>query len=274
MLEEFNKAEAKTAAAVPDATAPAPKAPSMEESHGFGDMSELSEDDFAKHLQEGMAELLGGMDSEPHLAAEFEAMMKTLTNAGGLGGLNDLPTTQAIKPAASAAPKAAPGPAAPGPSAAGGEESFQDTIKKTMEKIQASGAQATAAAQEENTDDILAELMKQMSAGGLDGDGGDEDLSKMILGMMEQLTNKEILYTPMKQLSEKYPQWMKDNAAKTPKEDLERYRKIETIVEEIVAKFEEKTYADSNAPDREYILERMQLVCSEHTFTTLEANKS
>lgn len=253
MLDEFNKAEAKAATHEVPA---APKVPSMEESNGFGDMNELSEDDFAKHLQEGMAELLGGMDGNPQLAAEFEAMMKNLTTGGGLGNLEDLvsppPATEAEKPPA--APKAAAG------SASAPEESFQDTIKKTMEKIQASGAQATAAAQEENTDDILAELMKQMSAGGLDGEGGEEDFSKMLLGMMEQLTNKDILYTPMKELNEKYPEWMKENAAKTPTADLERYKRIEKIVGEIVAKFEEKTYSDTNAADREYIVERMQLV--------------
>lgn len=258
MLDEFNKAEAKTTA--PETKAPAPKVAPSDENHGFGDMSELSEDDFARHLQDGMAELLGGMDGNPQLAAEFEAMMKNLTTGGGLGGLEDLvappPAAEAAKPstaaAAGAASKAATGSKE--------EKSFQDTIQETMEKIQASGAQATAAAQEENTDDILAELMKQMSAGGLDGEGGEEDFSKMLLGMMEQLTNKDILYTPMKELNEKYPEWMKENAAKTPKEDLERYRKIEKIVGEIVAKFEEPTYKDTNVPDREYIVERMQEV--------------
>lgn len=255
MLDEFNKAEAKPKAAEPAAAA-APKVVPSEENHGFGDMNELSEEDFAKHLQDGMAELLGGMDGNPQLAAEFEAMMKNLTT-GGAGGLEDL---LGGPPAAAETPKASGSAAKKAAAAPKTEENFQDTIKKTMEKIQASGAQATAAAQEESTDDILAELMKQMSAGGLDGEGGEEDFSKMLLGMMEQLTNKEILYTPMKELDEKYPEWMAKNASKTPKEDLERYRRIEKIVKEIVAKFEEKTYNDTNVADREYIVERMQLV--------------
>ena len=259
MLDEFNKAESKPNAVEATPSTAAPKVVPSEGNHGFGDMNELSEEDFAKHLQEGMAELLGGMDGNPQLAAEFEAMMKNLTT-GGAGGLEDL---LSAPPASAEAPKTEA--KASGSSAPKGEENFQETIKKTMEKIQASGAQATAAAQEESTDDILAELMKQMSAGGLDGDGGEEDFSKMLLGMMEQLTNKEILYTPMKELDEKYPEWMKANAHKTPKEDLERYRRIERIVKEIVAKFEEKTYSDTNVADREYIVERMQLVRTLHT---------
>ena len=257
MLDEFNKADSKPLAAEATPVAAAPKTVPSEENHGFGDMNELSEEDFAKHLQEGMAELLGGMDGNPQLAAEFEAMMKNLTT-GGAGGLEDLLGAPAAAAPGAAAPKTeAKSSASAAPK---GEENFQETIKKTMEKIQASGAQATAAAQEESTDDILAELMKQMSAGGLDGEGGEEDFSKMLLGMMEQLTNKEILYTPMKELDEKYPEWMKANASKTPEADLTRYRTIEKIVKEIVAKFEEKTYSDTNVADREYIVERMQLV--------------
>ena len=256
MLDEFNKADSKPKAAETTPTAAAPTTVPSEENHGFGDMNELSEEDFAKHLQEGMAELLGGMDGNPQLAAEFEAMMKNLTT-GSAGGLEDL---LGAPPAAAEPVGRASGSGEKKTAAPKTEENFQETIKKTMEKIQASGAQATAAAQEESTDDILAELMKQMSAGGLDGEGGEEDFSKMLLGMMEQLTNKEILYTPMKELDEKYPEWMEKNAEKTPAADLERYRRIEKIVKEIVAKFEEKTYSDTNVADREYIVERMQLV--------------
>lgn len=145
---------------------------------------------------------------------------------------------------------------------AGGEESFQETIKKTIERIQASGEQATAAAAANDSDDILAELMKQMQAGaGLDGEGSEEDFSKMLLGMMEQLTNKEILYEPMKELDDKFPEWIKKNKSKTLKDDMKRYEEQQVVVREIVEKFEEKTYADSNVTDREYIVERMQKVC-------------
>ena len=133
-----------------------------------------------------------------------------------------------------------------------------------MERMQASGEQATAAAAAEGTDDFLAEMLKQMGGGGaLDGAGeGNEEFSKMLLGMMEQLTNKEILYEPMKELDEKFPDWLLKNKGKTTKEDLKRYEEQQALVKEIVAKFEEKTYSDSKKEDREYIVERMQKVCA------------
>jgi peroxin-19 len=192
------------------------------------------------------------------MQAEFENMMKELSNAAGLGdlaslGLPTAPANAASQPAASASSsKAAPTVAA--------EESFQETIKKTMERMQASGEQATAAAAADDTDDILAELMKQMQSTGLDGESNEEDFSKMLLGMMEQLTNKDILYEPMKELHDKFPTWMEKNKDTVPKEDLKRYEEQQRVVAEIVAKFEEPTYKDENAKDREYIVERMQLV--------------
>jgi len=216
----------------------------------------LSDDDFAKQLQAGMADLLGELDTSPEMQAQFESMLKELGGAGTIG---------------EEAGPSAPAPSAPAPSSSGpskskataapsvtGEESFQETIKKTMERMKASGDQATAAATSENTDDILAEMMKAMQAGGLDGEGGEEDFSKMLLGMMEQLTNKEILYEPMKELDDKFPAWMEKNKNTVAKDDLKRYKEQQIYVREIVAKFEEKTYKDENAADREYIVERMQ----------------
>jgi len=42
---------------------------------------------------------------------------------------------------------------------------------------------------------------------------------------------------------------------------LKRYEEQQSLVREIVARFEKKEYSDGNAQDREYIVERMQKVC-------------
>ena len=228
----------------------------------------LSEDDFAKQLQAGMADLLGELDNsvsgkslygerapltvpKPEMQAQFESIFKELGAAA---------SESAEQP--SAAP--APAPAGPGGSSstpANAEASFQETIKRTMERMQAGGDQATAAAAAEGSDDFMAELLKQMqSGGGLDGEGNEEEFSKMLMGMMEQLTNKEILYEPMKELNEKFPGWMETNRDKVSEEDLKKYEEQQTLVKEIVLKFEEPTFSDSNATDREYVIERMQKV--------------
>jgi len=177
-----------------------------------------------------------------------------LKEMGGLGETGPAPPPPSAPKPGPSKTKAAPGSAS--------EETFQETIKKTMERMQASGDQATAAAAEDNSDDLLAEMMKAMGAGGMDGEGSEEDFSKMLLGMMEQLTNKEILYEPMKELDDKYPAWLEKNSASVPADDLKRYKEQQVFVREIVARFEQKTYKDENASDREYIVERMQKVCT------------
>jgi len=77
---------------------------------------------------------------------------------------------------------------------------------------------------------------------------------------MSQLTNKEILYEPMKELDDKFPDWLRrhEDAADVEKGEMERYKEQRRLVREIVARFERKEYRDENEEDREYIVDRMQ----------------
>ncbi|KAM0333402.1 hypothetical protein ACHAQA_002063 [Verticillium albo-atrum] len=270
MLEEFSKKPAAPPAAssARSAPGPAPGASVGTESADAGltdksleDM--LGDDEFAKQLQAGMSDLLGELEKNagppplvvvfigvPEMQAQFDDVFKSMTAAAAQDAAGE--GSQPSAPSGSAQPTASA-------EAQASDASFQDTIRRTMERMQASGDSATAAAADSSTDDFLAEMMKQMGeGGGLDGAGGEEDFSKMLMGMMEQLTNKEILYEPMKELNDKFPEWMAKNKEKTPAEDLKRYEEQQVIVKEIVAKFEEPTYADSTPADREYIVQRMQ----------------
>ncbi|TQS33313.1 hypothetical protein Golomagni_06346 [Golovinomyces magnicellulatus] len=253
MLDEFsavkldqNKAAPSVPAAAPAAPAAATSEPSKDAAAPPQPDANLSEEDFAKQLQAGMADLLGELENSPQMQQEFEQMFKQMT-AGAEGEAG-------AAPAAGAIPDAAKGAG----DAAAADASFQDTIRKTMERMQNSGEQATAAASSGGNDDFMSELLKQMAAGDMGGEGGEEEFSKMLMGMMEQLTNKEILYEPMKELNDKFPEWMEKNKDKTSAEDMKRYEEQKVLVGEMVAKFEAPTYSDSNSADREYIVERMQ----------------
>ncbi|KAL0942676.1 pex19 family protein [Colletotrichum truncatum] len=220
----------------------------------------LSSDDFAKQLQAGMADLIGELEKNPEMQAQFDNVFKQISAAAQE---SEPPQTQTSASTTTAASAAAPPPPSSSTSKAAASDpiadgSFQETIRKTMERMQASGEQATAAAAESSTEDFLAEMMKQLGDGNLEGGGSEEEFSKMLMGMMEQLTNKDILYEPMKELNDKFPEWLEKNRDKTPAEDLKRYEEQQALVKEIVAKFEEKTYSDSNAAEREYIVDRMQ----------------
>lgn len=158
-------------------------------------------------------------------------------------------------------------PEASGSAGQKSDENFQETIKKTMQRMQESGDKATAAASENDGDDILMQMMRAMESSGLHGnlgDGEDEGFDKMFSNIMEQLSNKEMLYEPLKDLDDKFGPWLKENREKISKEDLERYELQSTLVAEMVTKFEEKDYTDENPEHRGYIWEKMQKVRSSY----------
>lgn len=254
LLDEF---EGPSQAAAKSSNAGVQGAPKYES-------AESLDDDFARQLQLGMQDLLGEIQdsvrnlssflcpnrsvlrvnlvySQKELQDQFEHLVKEL---------NDAATTGKTTPSISmGGPKPATVPA-----------NFQDRIKQTMERMKSSEAEVDAAVADTEGDDFLAEMLKQMQGAAGEGEG-DEDFSKMLLTMMEQLTSKEILYEPMRELADKYPSWLGKNEGKGLSEDIERYREQYNVVKEIVAKFEEPAYRDENDKDRDYIIDRMQKVC-------------
>ncbi|KAF1810195.1 Pex19 protein [Eremomyces bilateralis CBS 781.70] len=202
--------------------------------------------DFEKELQAGMAALLGELDSNPEMQKEMEALMKEL------GSATDLGLTEPSNPP----------PAASAEGSKATEDSFQENIRRTMERMQASGEQAGAAAAESSQQNFMMEMLKNLDA---DGEGGfdpanmnDAAYTKMISGLMEELTTKEILYEPMKELYDKYPEWIEKNKETVGKEDLARYREQLEHVTEIVGRFESPSYSDTNAADKAFISEKME----------------
>lgn len=272
VLDEFanTKLDAKAPAAksaAANAPPPAASGPGRPEDISPSELLLENEDDFAKQLQKEMEQLLGQGD----IQKQFEDIMKEMSQE--MGGTNPFDAAGGPLPEhphgksgdtlpephhAKAENKGTSSKQADPEVAAKAEKSFQETIKKTMERMQASSDTATSAAASSSQDDILAQMLASMESGSFGGEGGDEDFSKILMGMMEQLTNKDILYEPMKELDDKFPKWMEGNKDKVAKDDLKRYEEQQTLVREIVGRFEKKGYSDANAQDREYIVERMQ----------------
>ncbi|KAI0971591.1 Pex19 protein family-domain-containing protein [Xylaria arbuscula] len=256
MLDEFSTVKLSSKADVPKSTAPPPTASAstgpatgdeaLDTEDSLPSLDDFSEEEFQKQLQAGMAELMGDLEgsASPDMQAQFENIFKGL-EASAPGGSSDRSASIPQSPEGIAAELSQ-------------DASFQETIKRTMARMQESGDQATAAATAEGSeDDFIAEMLKAMKdiPG---GDGNEEDFSKVLMGMMEQLTNKEILYEPMKELNDKFPGWMEKNKDTLAKDDLKRYQEQQTLVAEMVTKFQEPTYSDSKPVDREYIVDRMQ----------------
>lgn len=238
LLDEFSATEIKVVR--PRQFDPQPPQ-TQEEIHDDLNMSETAAVEFSKQLEEQMAALMGSVDESPEMKREIQILMQDLV------GVTDVEKTSETNSAVA--------PTEPSTS----DQPFQETIRRTMERMQASGEKAETATAAEDPDDILARMLREMQNGGLDDATNEEEgFSKMLMSMMEQLTNKDILYEPMKELYDKFPSWIREHGSSVAAADLIRYREQERLVSEIVGKFDEKGYSDSDTADREFIVERMQ----------------
>ncbi|GAA5833993.1 hypothetical protein JCM11251_003585 [Rhodosporidiobolus azoricus] len=204
---------------------------------------ELDEAEFRKVMEElmrgdgaGLGGLggAGGEGDDEGLGALMAAlgMGGAAGGASATGGKGKAPTTSS-----SSAP---PPPAQPA--------NFQDAIRASMSKLSSSSATASSAsaAQQQSSSggaeagmaSMLAQLAGMPDLG--EGfDGNEEGLQGMLDEMMKQLMSREMLYEPLKELSEKYPSYLSSNRSTLPAADLARYEKQQVIVQSIVAKFEE-----------------------------------
>lgn len=152
--------------------------------------------------------------------------------------------------------------AASSSSAAAGKpnKSFEDTIRQTMSRLNESDTQAKTATQQstnQSEEEMLAEMLKALDAGG--GEGGEDGISKMFLNMMQQLTQKDMLYEPMKELHDQYPDWLaKNKPPKLARAEYDRYVKQSEIVRDITNTFEEPGYKDEDEKYRQFIWDKMQ----------------
>lgn len=152
---------------------------------------------------------------------------------------------------------------AAGNSAAGIErgETFQDTIDRTLERMQESGDKATAEATKPDlmNEESIGQFLKLLNTS-VESGGDANDIEKMFDSLVKEMSNKEMLYEPMKDHHAKYGPWLEENRSKVSPEDLIRYETQARLVKEIVEKFEEKDYSDEKPECLEYIWNRMQQV--------------
>jgi peroxin-19 len=58
----------------------------------------------------------------------------------------------------------------------------------------------------------------------LQGDGWNDDTADALMdGMMEQLLAKDLMYEPMKQVAERFPQWLRDNQSNLSPQEYNEY---------------------------------------------------
>ncbi|KAL4657233.1 peroxisomal biogenesis factor 19 [Arapaima gigas] len=86
------------------------------------------------------------------------------------------------------------------------------------------------------------DLAKTLQGLGLDenGEGGGDDgnILPIMQSIMQNLLSKEVLYPSLKEITEKYPEWLNCNRQSLPPDDYRRYEQQHKIMQEICSHFE------------------------------------
>ncbi|KAG1142785.1 hypothetical protein G6F37_007284 [Rhizopus arrhizus] len=184
----------------------------------------VDSDEFAKQLAAGMEDLMGQFEKEGELKDTFEKVWASLDN-----------TPEKSREASKTSP-----------------QSFQEAIGKTMNKLKDSSKEIDSSIAEDSEDAFMAELMKQMESLADNG-----EFEGVLEGMMSQLMSKELLYEPMKDLAQKYPEWLENNKDKVKTEDYDKYRQQQTICQQIVAVYEAPDFDEKNEAQAKKVTDLM-----------------
>lgn len=135
---------------------------------------------------------------------------------------------------------------------------FEYVMKNTMERLKKSGETVDEKIKNDalggNPEDMLTQLLAGLGGGdGEGGAGGDFDMSKLLVDMLEQLSSKEILYEPIKDLNTKFPEYLAENKDKLDKDKLQTYQQQYEMTNQILAVFDASDYSDSDKSKRERV---------------------
>ncbi|XP_058061233.1 peroxisomal biogenesis factor 19 [Anopheles bellator] len=95
----------------------------------------------------------------------------------------------------------------------------------------------------------------------LNASGENNAFLPFMQSMMQSLLSAEVLLPSLRDLVEKYPKWLKDNATSVAKEDKERYEKQLALMKEVCTELEKEKTDDSAEVKRQrfqIVLEKMQ----------------
>ncbi|KAG1805616.1 Pex19 protein family-domain-containing protein [Suillus variegatus] len=252
VLDQFTPSKAPASSlSQPSTSSPAVNEPTSSKRNTSSSNADF-EADFAKSLAEEMEALWRGFaqqgategithedetaeqreERERNLAAAWEAML-----IEEMDGATDPSLTQG----APIAPKT------------GEKDDFQSRIRNTMNKLKESesGLKSSDPSSSAPNADSLEALLSQF------GDEDEEDMQGVLEAMMGQLMGKDVLYEPLKELLDKFPDYLKANAATLTADDKSRYDAQIICMKQLLEIFELKDYADNDDKTRLEIVDLM-----------------
>lgn len=132
-------------------------------------------------------------------------------------------------------------------------QNFDSVMRETMERLKKSGDTIDEQLKLDpvggNPEDMLTQLLAGLGSGG----DGDFDMSKLLADMLEQLSSKEVLYEPIKDLNDKFPAFLAEKKGVIPDDQHAKYTQQYEVTNQILAVFAEPDYDSENMQKREQV---------------------
>ncbi|XP_048212581.1 peroxisomal biogenesis factor 19 isoform X1 [Perognathus longimembris pacificus] len=135
------------------------------------------------------------------------------------------------------------------------QQEFTSCLKETLSGL------AKNATDLQNSGMSEEELTKAMEGLGMDEGDGDGNILPIMQSIMQNLLSRDVLYPSLKEITEKYPEWLQDHRESLPPEQFEKYQEQHNVMCKICEQFEAETPTDSETAQKarfETVLDLMQ----------------
>ncbi|XP_032568761.1 peroxisomal biogenesis factor 19 [Chiroxiphia lanceolata] len=141
-----------------------------------------------------------------------------------------------------------------GPDAASQQE-FTSCLKETLSGLakNATDLQSSAGSEEE-----LAQALEGL---GMDEGSGDGGVLPVMRSLMQALLSKDVLYPSLRDITDKYPEWLRQHGGSLPPEQQERFRAQHSLMSRLCAELEREQPGEPEGQRRqrfETLLDLMQ----------------
>ncbi|NWJ06072.1 PEX19 factor, partial [Crypturellus undulatus] len=135
------------------------------------------------------------------------------------------------------------------------QQEFTSCLKETLSGL------AKNANDLQNSSVSEEELAKAIEGLGLEEGDGEGNILPIMQNIMQNLLSKEVLYPSLKEITEKYPEWLRLHRDSLPEEQYEKYREQHDVMGKICQQFEAERPTDGEAEQKarfEVVLDLMQ----------------
>jgi peroxin-19 len=101
-------------------------------------------------------------------------------------------------------------------------DNVDETISALLEDMAKASMEGGNSSSMPDEEEMLKGMFSQFQNGGEDFNPESFNSDSMIDGMMEQLLSKDLMYEPMKQVTESFPKWLQDNEQKVSTEEYQQ----------------------------------------------------